>query len=60
VAGADTSLVSMECVVADAGVAGTATLLALHFSIYYDSLIEKCSTLPVVQALAGSLACLSL
>jgi hypothetical protein len=34
VEGTDISLVSMECVVADAGVAGTATLLAflaLHF-----------------------------
>jgi hypothetical protein len=31
VAGADTLLVSMECDVADAGVAGTATVLALHF-----------------------------
>jgi hypothetical protein len=37
----------------------TATLLAFslakpqHFSIYYDSLIEKCSTLPVVRAQRG-------
>jgi hypothetical protein len=41
VEGADTSLVSKSATL----LAFTATL-----SIYYDSLIEKCSTLPVVQA----------
>jgi hypothetical protein len=35
VAGVDTSLVSMECVVAEAGVAGTATLLAFTATLFY-------------------------
>jgi hypothetical protein len=52
VAGVDTSLLSgsvvrTECVAGSLSQRG-ASVLALHFSIPYDSLIEKCSTLPVV------------
>jgi hypothetical protein len=55
VAGADTSLVSMECVVQTECCGRSLSKqecfsLGATLSIYYDSLIEKCSTLSVVQA----------
>jgi hypothetical protein len=48
VAGADTSLVSRI-----AGVARDCNTLGATLSIYYDSLIEKCSTLSRLCAAAG-------
>jgi hypothetical protein len=58
-AGCSVVLVSRDCVVAGALWCGEHPLQhswhakTVHFSIYYDSLIEKCSTLSVVCACTG-------